>query len=149
MENKQNNGILDFINKLQAAANKNADKNLPAAANDNNAKSGVNSGTNLKSNENERNFSGAQNTQNGQYHTPAEEKDDKSFMRSYNPFGTAAFERPQVVAPRAKKPLKEKIDLASSKNVAGKSKPEVKNDMVQLINKHNRLSAKLHGQNSR
>ena len=70
-------------------------------------------------------------------------------MRSYNPFGSAAFERPQVVAPRAKKPLKEKIDLASSKNVTVKNKPEIKNDMVQLINKHNRISAKLHGRNTR
>lgn len=138
----ENNGILEFISKLQAAANNKAAANSDRG--DNNANTQGENPTNRKNSNTDK---PEQNP--NRFVRTEEEKDDKSFMRSYNPFGSAAFERPQVVAPRAKKPLKEKIDLATSKNVTVKNKPEIKNDMVQLINKHNRISAKLHGRNTR
>lgn len=138
----ENNGILEFISKLQAAAN-----NKAAASSDRGDNNANTQGENPTNRKNSNTDKPEQNP--NRFVRTEEEKDDKSFMRSYNPFGSAAFERPQVVAPRAKKPLKEKIDLATSKNVTVKNKPEIKNDMVQLINKHNRISAKLHGRNTR
>lgn len=138
----ENNGILEFISKLQAAAN-----NKAAASSDRGDNNANTQGENPTNRKNSNTDKPEQNP--NRFVRTEEEKDDKSFMRSYNPFGSAAFERPQVVAPRAKKPLKEKIDLTTSKNVTVKNKPEIKNDMVQLINKHNRISAKLHGRNTR
>lgn len=130
MENK---GLIDFIGKLQAAA----------GFNKNSGETTKNSGETTKNTGEEKQ---ADQETSAQKSKPV--PDEKSFMRSYNPFAESVTNRPQVTAPRAKKPPKEKIDLAASKNLAGSGGTEVKNNMIDLINKHNRILSKLKGRNA-
>lgn len=148
----QNKGFLDFIEKLQAAASGKKSENstnasgLSSSANSGNGglSSAVNSGnggaSGNRANENsaEQKESGAKNAIN--LLAPANEK---SYIKTYNPFGEALSPRPQISAPRAKKQPKEKIDLSLGKNLAGEKKTEVSKNMLDLIKRHNALSREI------
>lgn len=136
MENKN---ILEFIEKLQSAiSGKNNEKSENKEQN-----SADNNAPNPPENKSADQSAHKRTSVSVFPSYAAGENDGKSYLKSYNPFGEAMQNRPQVSAPRAKKQPKEKIDLSSSKNLAADKKTEVSKNMVDLINKHNRISEEL------
>lgn len=73
--------------------------------------------------------------------------EQKSFMRSYNPFSSAESEKRQISAPRAVKPPKNTIDLKNGKNLASEKKNDGSSDMVRFINRHNALAKQINKNN--
>lgn len=158
----QNKGFLDFIEKLQAAASGKKSESSPSTNGNNaSANSGTSGNGGAKASANsgaignggvsgdnrndlaggnltEQKESGAKNAIN--LLAPANEK---SYIKTYNPFGEALSPRPQITAPRAKKQPKEKIDLSLGKNLAGEKKSEVSKNMLDLIKRHNALSREI------
>lgn len=137
----QNKGFLDFIEKLQAAASgkkSESSTNASGASASANGGNGGSSGNRANENSAEQKESGAKTAIN--LLAPANEK---SYIRTYNPFGEALSPRPQITAPRAKKQPKEKIDLSLGKNLAGEKKSEVSKNMLDLIKRHNALSREI------
>lgn len=152
----QNKGFLDFIEKLQAAASgKKSESSTNANASSASATGGT-SGANFSAN-NGNSGNGGDNRGNRANENSAEQKEsgaknainllapanEKSYMKTYNPFGEALSPRPQITAPRAKKQPKEKIDLSLGKNLAGEKKTEVSKNMLDLIKRHNALSREI------
>lgn len=137
MENKN---ILDFIEKLQSAISGKNDNKTADGSSKNDNGNGEKTYAPAEKNENPSSKTNAASVFPS--YSAGEDK-EKSFLKSYNPFGEALQNRPQVSAPRAKKQPKEKIDLSSSKNLASDKKTEVSKNMLDLINKHNRISGEL------
>lgn len=147
----QNKGFLEFIEKLQAAASgKKAEQAQPPDASgklrggnfsEKTQSGGVRGTTNdgvrgeKLSGQNKSEVKAAVNLI-----APANEK---SYIKTYNPFGEALSPRPQIAAPRAKKQPKEKIDLSLGKNLAGEKKNEASKNMLDLIKRHNALSREI------
>lgn len=145
MENKN---ILDFIQKLQSAigAKPTAPTGESESAETGRVNAAVRSETENAGGVNERKTGADQKKASVSVfpsYAAADDKNGKSFLKTYNPFGEALQNRPQVSAPRAKMKPKEKIDLSSSKNLAGDKKTDVSKNMLDLINKHNRISSEL------
>lgn len=155
----QNKGFLDFIEKLQAAASgKKSESSANANASNVSSASAIggNSGANFSAN-NGSSGNGGDNRGNRANENSTEQKEngaktainllapanEKSYIKTYNPFGEALSPRPQITAPRAKKQPKEKIDLSVGKNLAGEKKSEVSKNMLDLIKRHNALSREI------
>lgn len=151
MENK---GIIDFLQRLQSAVNgKSAEKNSENDLNKtNDAQNAADNSTANKNAQNIKEYSAKnigekarnvppQNAKNGEPSLFL--SDEKSYAKTYNPFCDALSPKPQVAAPRAKKQPKEKIDLSTAKNLASEKRTEASKNMLELINKHNRLSREL------
>lgn len=68
-----------------------------------------------------------------------------SFSKSYNPFITDYFERPQVTSKKTEKPTRTTIELKNSKNINRNALGESSPSIVDLINKHNYYSTKIRG----
>lgn len=155
----QNKGFLDFIEKLQAATSgKNNYPNANDKNNDKNNKSGESDAIDESKSgaANARKSGGAEsgdvrggsfaggNTAGRSFAsgglTSYSKTDEKSYLKTYNPFGDALSPRPQIAAPRAKKQPKEKIDLSLGKNLAGEKKSEASKNMLDLIKRHNAAS---------
>ena len=97
--------ILDFISKLTGAENnRQSDGGNAAGKTDENRTNGDFDGA--KAANTEKNISGEQ----------------KSFMKSYNPFTLAESDKRQITSPRAVKPPKSTIDLKNGKNLASEKK---------------------------
>lgn len=152
----QNKGFLDFIEKLQAAASgKKSESSTNESASSASA-TGGNSGANASANSGSSG-NGGDNRGNRANENSAEQKEsgaktainllapanEKSYIKTYNPFGEALSPRPQITAPKAKKQPKEKIDLSLGKNLAGEKKSEVSKNMLDLIKRHNALSREI------
>ena len=118
--------ILDFISKLTGAENnRQSDGGNAADKTDENRTNGGSDGA--KAANTEKNISGEQ----------------KSFMKSYNPFTLAESDKRQITSPRAVKPPKSTIDLKNGKNLASEKKSDGSSDMVRFINRHNALAKKM------
>lgn len=118
--------ILDFISKLTGAENnRQSDGGNAADKTDENQTNGGSDGT--KAANTEKNISGEQ----------------KSFMKSYNPFTLAESDKRQITSPRAVKPPKSTIDLKNGKNLASEKKSDGSSDMVRFINRHNALAKQI------
>lgn len=118
--------ILDFISKLTGAENnRQSDGDNAADKTDENRTSGGSDGA--KAANTEKNISGEQ----------------KSFMKSYNPFTLAESDKRQITSPRAVKPPKSTIDLKNGKNLASEKKSDGSSDMVRFINRHNALAKQI------
>lgn len=118
--------ILDFISKLTGAENnRQSDDGNAAGKTDENRKNGGSDGA--KAANTEKNISGEQ----------------KSFMKSYNPFTLAESDKRQITSPRAVKPPKSTIDLKNGKNLASEKKSDGSSDMVRFINRHNALAKQI------
>lgn len=118
--------ILDFISKLTGAENnRQSDGGNAADKTDENRKNGGSDGA--KAANTEKNISGEQ----------------KSFMKSYNPFTLAESDKRQITSPRAVKPPKSTIDLKNGKNLASEKKSDGSSDMVRFINRHNALAKQI------
>lgn len=118
--------ILDFISKLTGAENnRQSDGGNAADKTDENRTNGVSDGA--KAANTEKNISGEQ----------------KSFMKSYNPFTLAESDKRQITSPRAVKPPKSTIDLKNGKNLASEKKSDGSSDMVRFINRHNALAKQI------
>lgn len=119
--------ILDFISKLTGAENnRQSDGGNAAGKTDENRTSGESS-DGAKAANTEKNISGEQ----------------KSFMKSYNPFTSAESDKRQITSPRAVKPPKSTIDLKNGKNLASEKKSDGSSDMVRFINRHNALAKQI------
>lgn len=118
--------ILDFISKLTGAENnRQSDGGNAAGKTDENQTNGGSDGA--KAANTEKNISGEQ----------------KSFMKSYNPFTLAESDKRQITSPRAVKPPKSTIDLKNGKNLASEKKSDGSSDMVRFINRHNALAKQI------
>lgn len=118
--------ILDFISKLTGAENnRQSDGGNAADKTDENRTNGGSDGA--KAANTEKNISGEQ----------------KSFMKSYNPFSLAESDKRQITSPRAVKPPKSTIDLKNGKNLASEKKSDGSSDMVRFINRHNALAKQI------
>ena len=118
--------ILDFISKLTGAENnRQSDGGNAADKTDENRTNGGSDGA--KAANTEKNISGEQ----------------KSFMKSYNPFTLAESDKRQITSPRAVKPPKSTIDLKNGKNLASEKKSDGSSDMVRFINRHNALAKQI------
>ena len=118
--------ILDFISKLTGAENnRQSDGGNAADKADENRTNGGSDGA--KAANTEKNISGEQ----------------KSFMKSYNPFTLAESDKRQITSPRAVKPPKSTIDLKNGKNLASEKKSDGSSDMVRFINRHNALAKQI------
>ncbi len=118
--------ILDFISKLTGAENnRQSDDGNAAGKTDENRTNGGSDGA--KAANTEKNISGEQ----------------KSFMKSYNPFTLAESDKRQITSPRAVKPPKSTIDLKNGKNLASEKKSDGSSDMVRFINRHNALAKQI------
>lgn len=118
--------ILDFISKLTGAENnRQSDDGNAAGKTDENRTNGGSDG--VKAANTEKNISGEQ----------------KSFMKSYNPFTSADSDKRQITSPRAVKPPKSTIDLKNGKNLASEKKSDGSSDMVRFINRHNALAKQI------
>ncbi len=118
--------ILDFISKLTGAENnRQSDGGNAAGKTDENQTNGGSDGA--KASNTEKNISGEQ----------------KSFMKSYNPFTLAESDKRQITSPRAVKPPKSTIDLKNGKNLASEKKSDGSSDMVRFINRHNALAKQI------
>lgn len=118
--------ILDFISKLTGAENnRQSDDGNAAGKTDENRKNGGSDGA--KAANTEKNISGEQ----------------KSFMKSYNPFTSAESDKRQITSPRTVKPPKSTIDLKNGKNLASEKKSDGSSDMVRFINRHNALAKQI------
>ena len=118
--------ILDFISKLTGAeSNRQSDDGTAAGKTDENRTNGGSDGA--KAANTEKNISGEQ----------------KSFMKSYNPFTLAESDKRQITSPRAVKPPKSTIDLKNGKNLASEKKSDGSSDMVRFINRHNALAKQI------
>ena len=118
--------ILDFISKLTGAENnRQSDGGNAAGKTDENRTNGDSDGA--KAANTEKNISGEQ----------------KSFMKSYNPFTLAESDKRQITSPRAVKPPKSTIDLKNGKNLASEKKSDGSSDMVRFINRHNALAKQI------
>mgnify|MGYP004545105493 FL=1 len=118
--------ILDFISKLTGAENnRQSDGGNAADKTDENRTNGGSDGA--KAANTEKNISGEQ----------------KSFMKSYNPFTLAESDKRQISSPRAVKPPKSTIDLKNGKNLASEKKSDGSSDMVRFINRHNALAKQI------
>lgn len=118
--------ILDFISKLTGAENnRQSDDGNAAGKTDENRTNGGSDGA--KAANTEKNISGEQ----------------KSFMKSYNPFTLADSDKRQITSPRAVKPPKSTIDLKNGKNLASEKKSDGSSDMVRFINRHNALAKQI------
>ncbi len=118
--------ILDFISKLTGAENnRQSDGGNAADKTDENRTNGGSDGA--KAANTEKNISGEQ----------------KSFMKSYNPFTLAESDKRQIPSPRAVKPPKSTIDLKNGKNLASEKKSDGSSDMVRFINRHNALAKQI------
>lgn len=118
--------ILDFISKLTGAENnRQSDGGNAADKTDENRTNGGSDGA--KAANTEKNISGEQ----------------KSFMKSYNPFTLAESDKRQISSPRAVKPPKSTIDLKNGKNFASEKKSDGSSDMVRFINRHNALAKQI------
>lgn len=118
--------ILDFISKLTGAENnRQSDGGNAADKTDENQTNGGSDGA--KAANTEKNISGEQ----------------KSFMKSYNPFTLAESDKRQITSPRAVKPPKSTIDLKNGKNLASEKKSDGSSDMVRFINRHNALAKQI------
>ncbi len=118
--------ILDFISKLTGAENnRQSDGGNAASKTDENQTNGGSDGA--KAANTEKNISGEQ----------------KSFMKSYNPFTLADSDKRQITSPRAVKPPKSTIDLKNGKNLASEKKSDGSSDMVRFINRHNALAKQI------
>lgn len=118
--------ILDFISKLTGAENnRQSDGGNAADKTDENQTNGGSDGA--KAANTEKNISGEQ----------------KSFMKSYNPFTLAESDKRQISSPRAVKPPKSTIDLKNGKNLASEKKSDGSSDMVRFINRHNALAKQI------
>ena len=120
--------ILDFISKLTGAENNRQSDGGSSADPGKNASGGENDG----SANHEKNIGGAE---------------QKSFMKSYNPFSSAESDRRQIASPRAAKPPKNTIDLKNGKNLASEKKSDGSSDMVRFINRHNALINRINKKN--
>lgn len=119
--------ILDFISKLTGAENnRQSDGGNAAGKTDENRTSGESS-DGAKAANTEKNISGEQ----------------KSFMKSYNPFTLAESDKRQITSPRTVKPPKSTIDLKNGKNLASEKKSDGSSDMVRFINRHNALAKQI------
>lgn len=119
--------ILDFISKLTGAENnRQSDGGNAAGKTDENRTSGESS-DGAKAANTEKTISGEQ----------------KSFMKSYNPFTLAESDKRQITSPRAVKPPKSTIDLKNGKNLASEKKSDGSSDMVRFINRHNALAKQI------
>lgn len=119
--------ILDFISKLTGAENnRQSDDGNAAGKTDENRTSGESS-DGAKAANTEKTISGEQ----------------KSFMKSYNPFTLAESDKRQITSPRAVKPPKSTIDLKNGKNLASEKKSDGSSDMVRFINRHNALAKQI------
>lgn len=118
--------ILDFISKLTGTENnRQSDGGNTAGKTDENRTNGGSDGA--KAANTEKNISGEQ----------------KSFMKSYNPFTSAESDKRQITSPRAVKPPKSTIDLKNGKNLASEKKSDGSSDMVRFINRHNALAKQI------
>lgn len=118
--------ILDFISKLTGAENnRQSDGGNAADKTDENRTNGGSDGA--KAANTKKNISGEQ----------------KSFMKSYNPFSLAESDKRQITSPRAVKPPKSTIDLKNGKNLASEKKSDGSSDMVRFINRHNALAKQI------
>lgn len=118
-------GILDLINKIQS---------LTSGQNENNAESPRHNDNTVGETKTDEPL-GQSRTKN--------DDDQKSFMRTYNPFGAINASKPQVTSPKVKKLSKSTIDLKNSKNLAGDKSTDNGANMVQLISRHNLLAQKI------
>lgn len=149
----QNKGFLDFIEKLQAAANgQKAERPSSEPNSVSNSKQSYSNNAAKQKNDRKNDESSDvtignsfiardKNAEHGG--NPFYPADEKSYIKTYNPFGEALSPRPQISAPRAKKQPKEKIDLSVGKNLAGEKKSEVSKNMLDLIKRHNALSLEI------
>ncbi len=139
MENK---GIIDFIERLQSAMTKKDGEKSANEQADKTEQSDINTAIKTTA-------AGTSFTRNGNFIRKKEQNensftsDEKSYIKAYNPFSEALANKPQIAAPRAKKQPKEKIDLSAAKNLASEKRTEASKNMLELINRHNKLMSEL------
>ena len=66
-----------------------------------------------------------------------------SFLKSYNPFQTSYFDKPQITSKRAERPTRKTIELKNSKNISSLAGGTQNPSIIDLINKHNYYSRKI------
>ena len=66
-----------------------------------------------------------------------------SFLKSYNPFQTSYFDKPQITSKRAERPTRKTIELKNSKNINSLAGGTQNPSIIDLINKHNYYSRKI------
>lgn len=126
--------ILDFISKLTGSDNiRQSDENARSSS----------SGTD----KNAANADTPAGTKAINSEKSTGEAEQKSFMKSYNPFSSAESDRRQITSPRATKPPKNTIDLKNGKNLASEKKNDGSSDMVRFINRHNALIKQINKKN--
>lgn len=120
--------ILDFVNRISELS-KQTKENGKNKSTENNADLPPTSETTAEKTSESKNLSLKQT--------------DNSFMKTYNPFGEIQKGRPQLNMPKAPKPVKNKIDLTSSKKSEIVPQSEGAKNMLELIKRHNEFAEKI------